>query len=145
MKMKKKSPTHHLQALIGELTFLDKATQHIGKTKTLRVRGKKSVGTRGKKPKCIRCPACEAPAIESPKPRYRLGRCVAHSEAGCKVCEKRSKSNIEHVNLLEPLKDLVRCLRNFELGDYSPLMDEIFDAESAIALAEKKPRNGIEY
>lgn len=30
------------------------------------------------------------------------------------------------------LNGLVACIRNFELGDYSPLMDEIFDSEAAL-------------
>lgn len=34
--------------------------------------------------------------------------------------------------LLTSLKDLVRVIRNFEVGDYSPIMDELFDAEEAI-------------
>lgn len=39
------------------------------------------------------------------------------------------------------LRDLVKCIRKGELGDYSPLMDEIFDAEAALAIAAKpKPR-----
>jgi hypothetical protein len=38
-------------------------------------------------------------------------------------------------SLLEPLKDLVRVIRNFECGDYSPIMDELFDAEDAIKSA----------
>jgi hypothetical protein len=38
--------------------------------------------------------------------------------------------------LLKPLKDLVRVIRNFEVGDYSPIMDELFDAEEAIEIAE---------
>jgi hypothetical protein len=40
--------------------------------------------------------------------------------------------------LYEELKGLVACLRNFELGDYSPLMDEIFDSEYVVELYEKK-------
>jgi len=39
-------------------------------------------------------------------------------------------------DLLKTLKDLVHCIRDFQLGDYSPLMDEIFDAEEAICRAE---------
>ena len=39
--------------------------------------------------------------------------------------------------LLQPLKDLVRVIRNYEVGDYSPIMDELFDAEEAIGIAEK--------
>lgn len=39
-------------------------------------------------------------------------------------------------DLLVQLKDLVRCIREFQLGDYSPLMDEIFDSEAAIRDAE---------
>ena len=35
-------------------------------------------------------------------------------------------------SLLQPLKALVRVIRNFEVGDYSPIMDELFDAEEAI-------------
>ena len=38
--------------------------------------------------------------------------------------------------LLTCLKDIVRCIRAGQLGDYSPLMDEIFDAEEAISKAE---------
>lgn len=38
--------------------------------------------------------------------------------------------------LLFQLKQLVRCIREQQLGDYSPLMDEIFDSEHAIQLAE---------
>ena len=39
-------------------------------------------------------------------------------------------------DLLARLKDFVRCIREGQLGDYSPLMDEIFDAEYAIRQAE---------
>jgi hypothetical protein len=46
-------------------------------------------------------------------------------------------SNKEAV-LLDCAKDLVLCIRNFELGDYSPLMDELFDIESAIRKYEPK-------
>jgi hypothetical protein len=35
------------------------------------------------------------------------------------------------------LSDLVHCIRDFQLGDYSPLMDEIFEAEHAISEADK--------
>lgn len=42
-----------------------------------------------------------------------------------------------HDYLLLNLKDLIKCIRNFELGDYSPLMDEIFDSEDSIEKAEK--------
>ncbi len=76
-----------------------------------------------KKPKCTNCPNCGAPAVvESPQ----LG-------------------SLGHVDLLTPLKDLVRCIRDFQLGDYSPLYDEIFDAEHAIRMAEKKPKKGLDY
>jgi hypothetical protein len=49
------------------------------------------------------------------------------------------------VDLLTPLKDLVRVIRNFEVGGYSPIMDELFDAEHAIRVAEGKPEEGIDY
>ena len=39
-------------------------------------------------------------------------------------------------DFLKPLKDLVKVIRKFEVGDYSPIMDELFDAEEAIRLAE---------
>lgn len=42
-------------------------------------------------------------------------------------------------NLLAQLEDLVRCIREGQLGDYSPLMDEIFDSEYAIRQAEGVP------
>lgn len=45
-----------------------------------------------------------------------------------------------HEHLLKNLKDLVKCIRNGELGDYSPLMDEIFDSEHAIKEAEELKR-----
>lgn len=41
------------------------------------------------------------------------------------------------VDLITPLKDLVRVIRNFECGDYSPIMDELFDAEEAIERGSK--------
>lgn len=41
-----------------------------------------------------------------------------------------------HDLLLKNLTAIVRCIKNFELGDYSPLMDEIFDSEHAIKLAK---------
>lgn len=37
--------------------------------------------------------------------------------------------------LLANLQDLIKCLRAGQLGDISPLMDEIFDSEAAIAKA----------
>lgn len=42
-----------------------------------------------------------------------------------------------HDLLLTNLKNLVKCIRNFELGDFGPLMDEIFDSEHAIKKAKK--------
>jgi len=36
------------------------------------------------------------------------------------------------VDFISPLKHLVKVIRNFECGDYSPIMDELFDAEEAI-------------
>lgn len=42
-----------------------------------------------------------------------------------------------HDYLLSNLQDLIKCIRNFELGDYSPLMDEIFDSEDAIKQGRK--------
>lgn len=39
--------------------------------------------------------------------------------------------------LLVNLTDLVRCIRGFKLGDYSALMDEIFDSEDAIKQANR--------
>lgn len=42
-----------------------------------------------------------------------------------------------HDYLLANLSSLIKCIRNFELGDYSPLMDEIFDSEDAIKEAKK--------
>lgn len=57
----------------------------------------------------------------------------------------RAKREIEKANaslfrsapeLLASLKAMVKCLRSKQLGDYSPLMDEIFDAENAIEDAE---------
>ena len=77
-----------------------------------------------KKPKCVTCSTCGAPTVV---------RLIPHDYV------------IEHVDLLTPLKDLVRCIRDFQLGDYSPLMDEIFDAEHAIRMAEKKPKKGLDY
>ena len=47
--------------------------------------------------------------------------------------------------LLQPLKDLVKVIRNFECGDYSPIMDEIFDAEYAIREVEKVSQNRVLY
>lgn len=80
-----------------------------------------------KKPKCVGCATCGAPAVqESPAPATR-------------------SASIAHVDLLNPLKDLVRCIRNGQLGDFSPLMDEIFDAEHAIRMAERKPLKGLDY
>lgn len=46
--------------------------------------------------------------------------------------------NPECKEVLLQLKELVRCIREFQLGDYSPLMDEIFDSEVAIREAEQK-------
>jgi hypothetical protein len=42
-----------------------------------------------------------------------------------------------HVTMYRALKDMVKVIRNFECGDYSPIMDELFDAEEAIRLAER--------
>ena len=41
------------------------------------------------------------------------------------------------VDFISPLKDLVKVIRNFECGDYSPIMDELFDAEEAIEQVRK--------
>lgn len=87
-----------------------------------------------KKPKCVSCPTCGAPAVK----RSTISRHYTVSPSV--VCDVT-----EHVDLLTPLKDLVRCIRDFQLGDYSPLMDEIFDAEHAIRMAEKKPKKGLDY
>ena len=50
----------------------------------------------------------------------------------------KNQKNLQksHDLLLENLKAIIKCIRNFELGDYSPLMDEIFDSEHAIKLAQ---------
>jgi len=80
-----------------------------------------------RKPKCVSCATCGAPGVqESPAPATRA-------------------ASIAHVDLLTPLKDIVRCIRDFQLGDYSPLYDEIFDAEHAIRMAERKPQKGLDY
>ena len=50
---------------------------------------------------------------------------------------KYVKIQESHELLLKNLKDLVKCIRNGELGDFSPLMDEIFDSEHAIKEAEE--------
>jgi hypothetical protein len=52
---------------------------------------------------------------------------------------------VTRVDLLTPLKELVRVIREFQCGDYSAIMDEVFDAEHAIRLAEKKPKKGLDY
>ena len=36
------------------------------------------------------------------------------------------------VDFITPLKRLVKVIRNHEVGDWSPIADEIFDAEEAI-------------
>jgi len=41
---------------------------------------------------------------------------------------------------VEALHDLVWCIRDWQLGDYSPLMDEIFDAEAALKKCGRKMR-----
>jgi hypothetical protein len=50
----------------------------------------------------------------------------------------RPCNNPKCKEVLHQLKELVRCIREFQLGDYSPLMDEIFDSEAAIKEAERK-------
>lgn len=52
--------------------------------------------------------------------------------------EPQSCENPKCAEVLKQLKELVRCIRNNELGDYSPLMDEIFDSEAAIRDAETR-------
>lgn len=76
----------------------------------------KPIKTKGKRPKCGKCPTCGAPGIERPN-------------------DNSDSVPIKHVNLLDPLDNLVRVIRNMECGDYSPIMDELFDAEHAIRLA----------
>lgn len=39
--------------------------------------------------------------------------------------------------VLNNLKDTIKCIRRGDLGDYSPMMDEVFDSEHAIKQAEK--------
>ncbi len=41
-----------------------------------------------------------------------------------------------HERVCIELEGMVKCIRNFELGDFSPLMDEIFDSENALKLAK---------
>jgi hypothetical protein len=41
-----------------------------------------------------------------------------------------------HDRLYWELHDLIKCIRDFQLGDYSPLMDEIFDSEHALKLGK---------
>jgi len=72
------------------------------------------------KPKCTDCKSCGAPAV-------------------------RERARVTRVDLLTPLKELVRVIREFQCGDYSAIMDEVFDAEHAIRLAEKKPKKGLDY
>jgi hypothetical protein len=40
------------------------------------------------------------------------------------------------VDLLTPLKQLAKVVRNCEAGDWSPIADELFDAEDAIEEAQ---------
>ena len=39
-------------------------------------------------------------------------------------------ASAEH--LFRELDDLLYCIEDFQLGDYSPLMDEVFDSRSAL-------------
>lgn len=48
-----------------------------------------------------------------------------------------SCANPKCAEVLRQLKEMVRCIRDHQLGDCSPLMDEIFDSEDAIKQAEK--------
>ena len=57
-------------------------------------------------------------------------------EAGWFVARRYEYAPI-HVTMYKALKDLVKVIRNFEVGDYSPIMDELFDAEDAIKKAEQ--------
>lgn len=41
-----------------------------------------------------------------------------------------------HDALAYELRQLIKCIRDGELVDYSPLMDEIFDSEHALEQAE---------
>lgn len=43
-----------------------------------------------------------------------------------------NKLQISHDRLYWELHDIVKCIRDGQLGDYSPLMDEIFDSEDAM-------------
>ena len=54
-----------------------------------------------------------------------------------KISQDYVKLRKSHDNLLKNLERLVKCIRNFELGDYSSFMDEIFDLEDAIRKAKK--------
>jgi len=76
------------------------------------------------RPRGIKCWTCAAPGIDK---------------------STRFEAKVERVDLLTPLKDLVRCIRAGQLGDFSPLMDEIFDAEHAIRMAENKAKKGLDY
>ena len=42
-----------------------------------------------------------------------------------------------HDNLLQCEQDWVKCIRRFDMGDYSPVMDELFDSENFIKEAVK--------
>jgi hypothetical protein len=54
------------------------------------------------------------------------------------MSETKPKNEREAADLLyDNLKDLVHCIRDFQLGDYSPLMDEIFDSEHALKQYER--------
>jgi hypothetical protein len=77
--------------------------------------------SKSQKPECVKCPTCGAPAV------------------------KAKQDKVVAVNLSKPLIDLVRVIRDFQCGDYSPIMDEVFDAEHAIRMAGARPEKGIDY
>jgi len=52
------------------------------------------------------------------------------------LSEENAKLFAASGDLSEALHDLIRCIRDFQLGDYSPLMDEIFDGEYALRKAK---------
>jgi hypothetical protein len=66
----------------------------------------------------------------------QIGRAESFGQISDEECEANGRLIAAAPELLHQLKDLVRCIREFQLGDYSPLMDEIFDSEAAIKDAE---------
>lgn len=57
----------------------------------------------------------------------------------------KNKNDEKLKEVLDALEDVVFCIRDFQAGDYSPMMDELFDAEFVLDMSMKEIYEDMKY